>query len=98
MLTTPRNRLLTHGRSSKTYMACMDTLYETADAELNSDETVHDEFHRLRAKYRTFTKSFIRFIRPKVLAINSRDKLGIFEEQVTTVCEQIYKDWERVTP
>lgn len=98
MLKTLRNNLpydesLFGGKRKPIYGPSLDTLYETADAELNSFKDVHDEYNRLKAKHKTFRKSFIKFIRPKVLHINTRVILGIYEEDITTVCNRIYDDW-----
>lgn len=94
---SPRNNLsvLQLKYQSVDYAECVDTLYEVADAELNSDKTVHDEWHRLAAAHKQFTKSFIRFIKPKVIRILQRDDLHILEREINIVCERIYEDWEK---
>ncbi len=93
---TTRNLLRFDQRPEKRnmiYAPSLDTLYEMADAELNSEKKIHAEFHRLKAKHKTFRKSFIRFIRPYVLKINQRVILGIYEDDITVVCNRIYNDW-----
>lgn len=99
MLSTPRNNFKVSmwglKKNKVGYLESVDALYEIADAEFNSDKAVHDEWNRLAAKFKTFKKSFMKFIFPRLCAINGRENLGLFSDDVDTVMKQIYLDWEK---
>jgi len=91
-MATPRNNLQV-GNDYPEVLACIDTVYEIADAEFNSDKSIHHIWNQLNNRHDEFRRSFARTIQPFVEKIAVREGLYIHRHGAQVIANQIAEDW-----
>ena len=92
MALTPRN----HINVSNDYphvLETVDTLYEIADAEFDSDNRIHAMWSDLQNEHKEFRGLFAQHLRWEIDRIVRREQLTCSTHQNECVCKRIAQDW-----
>lgn len=92
MALTPRNQIQIQNDYPEVLIA-VDTVYEIADAELNSDKHVHQLWENLAASHKEFRRTFAREIRHKIEKIAQREGMYVHRHGAECIALRIAQDW-----
>ena len=91
---SPRNKIVCN-LSNEDQLVYVDTLYELADAEINSFKHVHEHFNDLKRKFVKFDGKFAQYLHSEVYKVAQRNDMVhlVSWYMCEVVAKAVAKEW-----